>query len=69
MIAASSIFVSRSRGSMGAIAETHKFQAETNKLTEEANKFKHEPWLAIVVALAALIGALIGSLPNWLRVL
>ena len=52
-----------------AIAETHKFQAETNKLTEEAYKFKREPWLAIVVALAAWIGALIGSLPNWLRFL
>jgi hypothetical protein len=39
------------------------------KLTKEAIKFRREPWLAIVVALAAFIGALIGSLPNWLRFL
>ena len=52
-----------------AIAESDKFRAEINKLTEEALKYKREPWLAVVVALAALIGAAIGSLPNWLRLL
>ena len=46
-------------------AESEKFKAEITKRTEEAIKFRREPWLAIVVALAALIG----SLPNWLRFL
>ena len=49
--------------------KSEKLKAEMTKRTEEAIKFRREPWLAIVVALAAFIGALIGSLPNWLRFL
>ena len=50
-------------------AETAKFAAEQNKLAEEAAKFRREPWLLLSVALAALVGTLIGSLPNLLTVL
>jgi len=51
------------------IAETRKFAAEQNKLAEAASKFRREPWLLLAVALAALIGTLLGSLPNLLTVL
>jgi len=49
--------------------ETAKFVAEQRKLMSEARKFDREPWLLLSVALAALIGTLLGSLPNLLTLL
>ena len=44
-----------------AMAESQKFQAEREKLLAEAAKFNRERWLAPVLAIAAVIGGLLGA--------
>jgi len=43
-----------------AIAETEKFQAEQRKLIAEAQKLTWDRWLAPALAIAAVIGGLLG---------
>jgi hypothetical protein len=42
-------------------AETHKFVAEQHKLMAEAQKLNRDRWLAPVLAIAAVIGGLLGA--------
>jgi chorismate mutase len=42
-------------------AETEKFVAEQRKLEAEARKFDRERWLAPALAIAAVIGGLLGT--------
>ena len=44
-----------------AIAESQKFQAEREKLLAEAAKLNRDHWLAPVLAIAAVIGGLLGT--------
>ena len=44
-----------------AIAESDKFVAEQRKLMAEAAKYERERWLAPVLAIAAVIGGLLGT--------
>ena len=41
--------------------ETEKFVAEQRKLAAEARKFDRERWLAPVLAIAAVVGGLLGA--------
>jgi hypothetical protein len=50
-------------------AETSKLLAESRKLLAEEHKFNREPWLMLSVALAALVGTLLGSVPALLTIL
>jgi hypothetical protein len=43
-----------------AIAETGKFQAEQRKFIAEAQKLDRDRWLAPALAIAAVIGGLLG---------
>jgi hypothetical protein len=49
-----------------ALAENHKFQAETNKLFAEARKFRWDPVLLIA---GAIIAGLFARLPEILKAL
>ena len=44
-----------------AQADTRKFSAEMNKLAAEAQKFNRDRWLAPFLAIAAVIGGLLGT--------
>jgi len=43
-----------------ALAESQKFQAEREKLLAEAQKLNRDRWLAPMLAVAAVIGGLLG---------
>jgi len=44
-----------------AMSENQKFQAEREKLLAEAAKLNRDRWLAPVLAIAAVIGGLLGT--------
>jgi hypothetical protein len=44
-----------------AMAESQKFQAEREKLLVQAAKLNRERWLTPVLAIAAVIGGLLGA--------
>ena len=51
------------------LARIDRDRAETAKLFAERDKFRREPWMALTLALAALLGTLLGSVPMLLTLL